>query len=65
MRGEGGRVSDKRPPAAEVVSTTFMLLIALMYAAAMVSFAIDGKWAWSVVSLCWGLGNALLAFISK
>lgn len=47
------------------MSLNFMLLIAVMYAGAAVSFGIEGKWGWCVVSMCWGLGNAILGLMSK
>ena len=42
-----------------------MVLIAVMYLGAAGSFAWEQKWEWAVVALCWGLGNALLAHISR
>ena len=47
------------------MSSAFMLLIAVFYAGACVSFIYEGKIAWAMVALSWGLGNALLAHISR
>lgn len=46
------------------MSANFMFLIAFMYLGAFVSFYIEGKYIWAVVSLCWGIGNALLGLLS-
>lgn len=46
------------------MSAHFMLAIAAMYLAACVSFYIEGKYVWAVISICWGIGNALLALLS-
>ena len=47
------------------MSSAFMVLIAVLYLAAAGSFAYELKWAMSGLSLCWGIGNALLAHISR
>ena len=47
------------------MSSAFMVLIAVLYLAAAGSFAYEQKWAMSGLSLCWGIGNALLAHISR
>ena len=47
------------------MSAFFMLAIAIMYAGAAVSFALEGKAAWAIVACSWGVGNALLAWISR
>lgn len=47
------------------MSSAFMLLIAAMYAGACVSFMADGKWLWAGVAACWGIGNFLIALLSK
>jgi hypothetical protein len=41
-----------------------MFVIAALYVAAFVSFYIEGKYLWAVVSVCWGIGNALLGLMS-
>ena len=47
------------------MSSTFMLIIGVLYLAAAGSFAWDGKFSWAAVALCWGIGNALLAHLSR
>ena len=47
------------------MSSAFMLTIALLYAGATVTFILEGKYLWSLVALSWGLGNAVLAHISR
>ena len=42
-----------------------MLAIAVMYIGAALSFGLEGKWGWASVSLCWGAGNAILAWMSR
>ena len=42
-----------------------MYAVAVMYLAAMVAFAYEGKLAWAGVSFSWALGNFLLGFISQ
>ena len=46
------------------MSFNFMLVIAACYLFAAGSFAYEGKLYWMGVSLCWGLGNLLLAIAS-
>lgn len=46
------------------MSAGFMLAIAIMYVGGFVSFYLEGKYLWAVISLCWGIGNALLAILS-
>lgn len=46
------------------MSANFMFAIAVMYVGAFASFYIEGKYLWAVVSLCWGVGNALLGLMS-
>lgn len=41
-----------------------MYAIAAMYAAAGISYAIQGKPMWFAICFCWGVGNALLAILS-
>ena len=50
---------------ADGMSYGFMLTIALLYAGATVTFIMEGKYLWAVVALSWGLGNAVLAHISR
>jgi hypothetical protein len=47
------------------VSQPFMLAIAIMYLGASICFAWEGKAAWCGLSICWGAGNLILAYISK
>ena len=47
------------------MSAAFMFAIALMYAGSALSFAVDGKYSWAALCLCWGAGNAILGAISK
>ncbi len=47
------------------MSVSFMLAIAVMYLGAALSYAIEGKIEWCVVSVCWGAGNAVLALVSR
>ena len=47
------------------MSGAFMLLIAALYLAAAGSFALEQKWEWALVALAWGVGNALLAHLSR
>ena len=47
------------------MSSAFMICIALLYGLACLSFLSEGKFAWALVALSWGLGNALLAHISR
>ena len=42
-----------------------MFSIAVMYLAAGICFAWEGKVAWCGLSLCWGAGNLILGYISK
>jgi hypothetical protein len=46
------------------MSANFMFAIALMYVAAFFSFYIEGKYLWAIISLCWGIGNALLGLLA-
>lgn len=47
------------------MSAAFMLLIAVLYLGAAISFACEGKALWAVVALAWGVGNAVLTWISR
>jgi len=47
------------------MSAGFMFSIAVMYLAAGICFAWEGKVAWCGLSLCWGAGNLILGYISK
>jgi hypothetical protein len=47
------------------MSIYFMFFIAACYAGAAVSFAIEGKFMWAGLALCWGIGNALTGMLSK
>jgi hypothetical protein len=47
------------------MSSFFMLAIAVMYGMAAVSFLMEGKIGWMSVALCWGIGNAVLAWMSR
>ena len=46
------------------MSAGFMYAIAAMYGCAAISFYAEGKYLWFVISVCWGIGNALLALMS-
>lgn len=41
-----------------------MFAIAAMYGCAAAAFFVEGKYIWFVVSVCWGIGNALLGMQS-
>lgn len=47
------------------MSATFMFIIAALYICAAGAFAAEAKWAWSVIAVCWGTGNAILGAISR
>ena len=47
------------------MSASLMFAIAILYGAAAFSFTLEDKWMWAGVALCWGIGNALLAVMSK
>lgn len=47
------------------MSAVFMFAIAALYIAAAGSFAFEGKIAWCVLALCWGIGNFILGGMSR
>lgn len=47
------------------MSAGFMALIAVLYLGACLAFVQEGKLMWGVVAFSWGVGNAVLAFLSK
>lgn len=47
------------------MSTFFMLAIAAMYAGAAFFYGWEGKWSFAILTTCWGIGNAVLAWISR
>ena len=47
------------------MSANFMYATAVLYAGGALSFAVDGKYGWALVCLCWGIGNATLGVMSK
>lgn len=47
------------------MSANFMFFIAACYAGAAISFAIESKFMWAGLALCWGIGNALTGLLSK
>jgi hypothetical protein len=47
------------------MSFFLMMLIASIYGAAAVGYAFEGKLGWMTVALCWGVGNAVIAWMSR
>lgn len=41
-----------------------MFIVGLIYLGASISAVFDKKWMWSVVFLCWGIGNLALFAIA-
>lgn len=47
------------------MSTAFMLAIATMYFCAAAAFAWEGKALWTALCCSWGIGNAIIPYLSK
>lgn len=46
------------------MSRFFMLVIALLYLGASLSFLIERKWLWALVATSWAIGNLALAYLA-
>ena len=46
------------------MSRFFMVVIALLYLGASLSFLTERKWLWALVATCWGIGNLALAYLA-
>lgn len=46
------------------MSAAFMYAIAAMYAGASICFYLEGRFLWFLLAFSWGMGSAVVAFMS-
>jgi fatty acid desaturase len=47
------------------MSRVLMLFVALLYLGAFIASVFERKWAWAVLTLCWGVGGLVLVYMNK
>jgi hypothetical protein len=45
------------------MSIPFAIFIGVCYIGFMASCLVEGRYAWAVVGLCWGMGNMAIAYV--